>query len=115
MPGIQRCRDRDALCGATSEPHVQCNAVSLENTHVFDQKTSHSLAFPVRQSRIIPNLPKVSCQCEDLLILRVIQHEIVCLTLPLVLLFGFCQQPQLAVPFGLERIRYQAVGGIKCY
>jgi len=61
VPGIQRRRDCQALCGATPKPHVQHDAVPLDDRHVLNQQTNHTLAFPVGQSRVVPDLPKVGC------------------------------------------------------
>src|SRR5690242_3299406 len=51
MPRINRRRDRQVLCGATPEPHVQRNMLPLHNGHVVDEQTSHAFPFPVGQSR----------------------------------------------------------------
>jgi hypothetical protein len=56
---------------------VQRNIVPLYNGHVLDQQTNHAFAFPVRQSGVMPNLPKISCQREDLPGLRVVEDEMV--------------------------------------
>jgi hypothetical protein len=77
MPGIQRCRYRQALRGAAPEPHVQRNAVSFDNRHVLDQQTNHSFPFPVGQSRVLPDLPKIGRKSKDLPTLRIVQHEVV--------------------------------------
>jgi len=77
MPGIQRRRDGQALRGATAEPHVQCNAILLDNGYVLDQQTNHPLPFPVGQSRVLPDLPKVSRQSKNLLPSHLVRDEMV--------------------------------------
>jgi hypothetical protein len=67
MPGIQRPWDRQAVRGAAPEPHMQRNNVSFDNRHVLDQQTNHPFPFPLGQSRVLPDVPKISRQGKDLL------------------------------------------------
>src|SRR4030095_1871694 len=76
MTGIQWCGDRQGLRGATSELQV-AYVVPLNNGHVLDQQTNHPLPFPVGQSRIVPDLPKISRQGKDLPTLRIAQDEMI--------------------------------------
>src|SRR4030095_1515482 len=75
--GVQGCRNCQALGSTTPEPHVQRNAVPLDVGYIFDQQTNHPLPFPVRQSRILPDLPKISRQSKNLPALRVVQDKMV--------------------------------------
>jgi hypothetical protein len=47
-----------------------------------------------------------ACTCSD------VNSQLFGLTLSLILLFGFCQQPQPGIPFRLECIRYQTVAWV---
>src|SRR3984893_16503761 len=69
----------------------------------------HAFSFPIRRRWIAPHLRKVGGQREDRRALLLIEQLAILGALLFTGLLCFCQQFQLAVPFCLERIGYQAV------
>lgn len=59
LPGIQRARQRDRLCGAPSEADLDNEILLFDERHIFDQQANHALALSIRCLGILPERTKI--------------------------------------------------------